>query len=475
MYESLIGERILLKGIALTNDIRPITLSSEELFAKYGRREEAEHILDFWLLGQCLAECVIKDTYKSSALGQLCQNLTPEGVAVRREFMKRLVKESTRNIPFTPTPNDANLLALLTLFHCDILIDLKKTSALDIAKEIGEEIKSKSLLFPFSFGRDLYDRLQKIKKTEVRNLGYTDTIRLFDGAQTGVFHVGRYLFGPFGLIQTSFRRSIPPRRDLRLQHSSDRTNRSAHTIWLSSSMRAPINAYRAIFDDVLNDTSGELSDWAGFFRRISITRNQDYDAGSETSIPYFVGDAFSDIELILIAKKLCEDSSVYNLLTEDFVERLTSDVANLNNSFDLKCNRSELMQAIMCAPDAVIRSAIDELVLNMTITVPPEEIRIPVLNGKHYLGQWGTYFELGHLGTRVTGMFSSLPELRLRNLLRSSYQDLGDDYRKNLDWILRSVDGSSFDDRLMNYISSADPREVLKRSILPYKAATDFV
>ena len=54
MYESLIGERILLKGIALTNDIRPITLSSEELFAKYGRREEAEHILDFWLLGQCL-------------------------------------------------------------------------------------------------------------------------------------------------------------------------------------------------------------------------------------------------------------------------------------------------------------------------------------------------------------------------------------------------------------------------------------
>jgi hypothetical protein len=448
--------------------------TGEELFKKYGRHETAENILDLWLLAQCLAECIVKDNYKSSSLGQLCQNLTPEGSAARREFMRRLVKETAKSAPFSPTPNDANLMALLVLFHNDLLIDLEQTSAKEIAKEIGTEIKSGLLLFPFAFGRDLYDRMQGVKNTEVRSLGYTDTLKLLDRAPAGVFHVGRYLFGPFGLIETPFRRSIPPRRDLRLQHSSDRTNRSAHRIWLSSSMRAPVNAYRAIFDDALKDTSGELSDWAGFFRRISITRKQDYDAGSEASIPYFVGEAFSNVELAKIANRVCKEDGVHKLLPKDFINRLTSDATASEELEDPKCERAELIQAILCASDAVIRSTIDDLVLNNEIVVPKGEVRTPVLNGKHYLGQWGTYFELGYLGTRVVGMFPSLAELRLKDLLRSSYQLPGGDYRQNLDWILRNVDGSSLDDKLMTYISSANPKDVLKHTILPYKAATDF-
>lgn len=450
----------------LTENSNNSVFSSEDLFQKYGKEETAESILDLWLLGHSLGECIIKDSYKSGPLGQVCSQLSPEGASARREFMKKLVKESEKAGIYAPTPHDANVMSLLTLFHKDLLLDIQKVKPRAIAQEMGEEIKSRKLMFPFAFGRDLYDAMSGIETKEVRRLEYTDTLRLLDDSQIGVFHVGRYLFGPFGMIETNFRRSIPPRKDLKLQHSSDRTNRSAHRVWLSSSARTPVNAYRAVFEDVLHDMNDSFSDWAGFFKKIASTREQDYDAESEASIPYFIGDAFSDKELLHLAAEVCADKKVTNLLPDNFVDRIASD--------DTDCSRSELIQVILCASDTELRKIIDHQVFSKNFLVSDGEIRKPVLNGKHYLGQWGTHFELGRYGTRVVGMFPGLPELRLKDMLRAASNQLGTEYQNNLKWVLRDMNGSDFNEQLSSLIATDEPLSVLRKVVLPYSDATDF-
>ncbi|MFT9397678.1 MAG: hypothetical protein ABF545_06395 [Bifidobacterium psychraerophilum] len=450
----------------MTEDKNESVFSSEELFQKYGKEETAESILDLWLLGHSLGECIIKDSYKSGPLGQVCSQLSVEGASARREFMKKLVKESEKGGIYAPTPNDANVMSLLTLFHRDLLLDIQTVKPRAIAREMGEEIKSRKLLFPFAFGRDLYDAMFKIQTKEVRSLEYTDTIRLLDHSLIGVFHVGRYLFGPFGMIETRFRRSIPPRKDLKLQHSSDRTNRSAHRVWLSSSARTPVNAYRSVFEDALHDMNDSFSDWAGFFKKIASTREQDYDAESEASIPYFIGDAFSDKELRNLACEVCEDENIRNLLPDNFVARIGSD--------DGKCSRSELIQAIFCASDTQLRQIIDRQVFSKKLLVSDGEIRKPVLNGKQYLGQWGTHFELGRYGTRVVGMFPGLPELRLKDMLRAASEHLGKKYQDNLKWVLRDINGSDLNEQLSTLVATEEPINLLSKAVLPYSDATEF-
>ncbi len=452
-------------------------MAAEQLVREYGAKQTRLALMDLRALSNFLQEVIISDRYKpSTELLDSLKSLSPEGVAARKSM--GTLKTTDKTYSDVNLVGLSQLYALLELVHEEPLLDLEKTDPKRVAAAIANEVIHRELQFPFLFGREIYDKAAQIETSEVRQFSFEQSEELLQETPIGVVHLRHFLIGPWGLIETPHLRNVGARRDPYLQHSSDRTILHPHRVWLRTSARAAVNVHRSLYIDTLNNRAALSSDWPGYFRTISKTNLDDFDEKSQETLPYLIGDVFSDRELVTLLSRVFRDYS------DDFVARAISDRLQVDSVDHFEkvlekrgpLNRAQVFQLLLCATDEQLWNCIGKLVRESTVEVPRGERRVPVLNGHRVSGQWGVSIELGSSGLRTVASFPGMPFVRLESVIRRAWNDCGDEYRREVRWALRNRCSTSeveLDD-VLTFSREAPIHTVLLELFARRRAGLDF-
>lgn len=223
--------------------------TKDQLAAEHPDEHWRQRLVRLVFLSDFLNQCYIDVDYRIP--DELNAAVAPSEVG------QRIVTNAVRRPAFVEAKRhnsnvgakEARLHTLLELYHEDLLIDVEKSEIEALERAINAEIRAKKIRFPFIFGRTLYDRAADLFEEEKERLTTSETQELLAETNQGVFQLGGYLIGPFGLIESAGERYLPPARAIPLFHCSDPSCSTVHSCYLSTSWDAPVNELHTELDD----------------------------------------------------------------------------------------------------------------------------------------------------------------------------------------------------------------------------------
>ncbi|MEV1283785.1 hypothetical protein [Modestobacter sp. NPDC049651] len=426
-----------------------MTLDKQALLEKYPDAAWRENLLEVTALVGLLHNSIIDDTYKPSDELNSAIALSSIGDKVAVHLQRR---ESV------PT-KEARLLCLLVTAHEDPLIDVDRIDIGKLSQAISGELLKGTLLYPYVFGRQLYDRFADLHEEERHHLLLDETIQLLQDQPIGIFQERFWITGPFGLLWSDQVRTLSVERWVPLRHCVDLTCDAVHQVHLDSSDEAPVNKYRSKIHRHLERGSKRAWQWASFIRDIGMSLAGSYDDLNTGSLPYLLGDSLTLPELRILFGQLLDSNS--GLRSKIAALRLRGPSVKIAESLD----QARLLQLILLLKDSVIVEALDACVQDSKIVVPRTEVRRPVVNADRHAGAWGVQVELGYRGVRIAAASSDVPTLRLQRLTSELYGVEVASSAEDLEWLLREVDGPSLEARLAEFLRTTTPSEVIGRLI----------
>ncbi|MBX7551388.1 hypothetical protein ABZX95_28280 [Streptomyces sp. NPDC004232] len=429
-------------------------LSREELLAAHSSDEERQKILRLVTLSDILGYCIIARDYKPPTFLNDQIKLTPYGMEKVTGFARKRI----------PVP-EARAICFLEFSWIDLLVDPMETNIKNVQGAISKLIKDRAIIYPFVYGRELYDKAYTEIDSDERTLDLADTLKFLDGTPQGVFQLHEYVTGPFGLLNSKQLRFCQPQREAYLMHCDDTNCHSIHKVYFSTATEAPINKHRMEALRVLQRDSEIPSAWGSFIGEIfKGVVHQARDNVSETLIP-LLGDCLTDVEMKALTAWLLDN-------TQGSLREVCASLGIRGNASDIvtDMNRAQLMQLCLTMSDREIIQGIDTLVHEQAISVPPTEVRVPLINGNSNFGTFHMSAELGSRGVRIVSDNMNLAPLRLRDLIERMYRltDVAD--REELEWQLRSAPGDTLEGRLENYLREQQPSAVIESLVLARKS-----
>jgi hypothetical protein len=165
-------------------------------------------------------------------------------------------------------PSELAVAALTIFCFRDLLIDLDKADLHLLISRLDIDLREKNLRLPHRFGRLLYDRFNDNPAYGRPNhLEATEVEALIGGTDQGVYQVGRYISGPFGILESNDQRFIPPSRSLPLWHCDDPGCGQIHDVSLRN-YRGGFFACGELLADALRKSEGPPSEWEGLLARM---------------------------------------------------------------------------------------------------------------------------------------------------------------------------------------------------------------
>lgn len=288
----------------------------EALAEEFGDEEWRRRLVRLFELGELHRRCLIADDYRVPDTLNSALELTEAG--------QRAVQDALAQPQFADArkrgmgPKEARAHCFLELFHEDLLIDVEGTNIEAIEQALDEQIKTGKIKYPLIFGRDMYDAAADMFEEARENLTTTESQRLLNQVAQGIFQVGEYLVGPFGLIKSTTVRHIPPTRHVPMFHCSDPSCAVVHSSILSTSWDAPVNDLRGAFTRALDRPNRKPSEWVDFIFDLRFNEDDDYDDFDKSTTPYLLGDALTPEELRRLATRLIDRHSevLRGMLTE---------------------------------------------------------------------------------------------------------------------------------------------------------------
>lgn len=422
-------------------------------------REKYGQLVDLMRL---LADCVIANDYSIPDSMNSAIHLTPAGEAV-------LNKAATAKIDRVP-PKEARLMCALAIGSDKLFVDLENTDTDALAQSISRQILDGRIRFPLTYGRDAYDSFSELFDESKPLLTYEETQKFLDLVPEGVHQYGRYVTGPYGLRESASRRQISSGHRIEAFHCSDAMCDVVHTTYLTTSSQAGINRHRDKFNEILDSEPSPITDW---FRVADEVRDLDavvYADAAVGVVATLIGDGLAIEELRgLVALLLDETGGALRSRVAAFLE-----LGSAKECVE-RLGRAELMQIALLASEKAIHRALDELVLTKAITIPPGEVRRPVVNRERRSGAFGLSPELGIHGVRFVSHDQGFATLRLRHELSVAFDVEEEAEREELEWQLRSIDGESLDERLDTFFRVTDPAECVERLVLPRRVNVNRV
>lgn len=429
----------------------PEILSANQLLATYPDLEFRKKLFQLYCINDILGECIIADSYKVPQDLYQAIVLTDYGNEIYRQLRRKNVGHP-----------EAMLLCFLQLVHVDLLVDVEQTDRDGIIASLHRQILERLLLFPFRYGRLLYDKFADLFSSQVHSyLSLRETYQLLRDTPQGIYQTVELVTGPFGILLSASDRYIPPDRQVPLRHCEDFTCSTVHSIALSTSRSAGINEHRKTLSEVIKRESEHGSEWGRFFTKAFASYIPRYkDSAFEPVIP-LIGDAIVDDELRSLTEWLFDHSNgqVRNAAVS---VGLQGDPRSIVSGLD----RAQMMQLILTANDDSIMTALDTLVQRGIIEVPPGEIRTPVINRALRFGRYGMRADLGEFGIRIDTAQTNIAPLRARQLVEQMYMFDKNEDRQELEWQLRKEQGESLEAKLEHYLQTKPPREALNNLIL---------
>lgn len=399
-----------------------------------------------------LGDCIIADSYSLSDPLNAALALTKAGSVMK----DRLIRKHGVNA------KDANLMCALTLGHDELYIDVEAVNLDKLASAVSGEILEERIRFPFTHGRDLYDRFAEIFEEEKFSLTMDETIRLMDGMPIGVYQYGNYTIGPYGLQKSPVARSLKASTYVSAYHCAKSFCPIVHPAQLMTSRSAPINEDRSKLERVLQDIPAEAAEWWRLADDLVGSSDSYYrDERAGTTIP-LIGDCLTAQEMqVLLAYLLDETKGGVRSAIAGFVEVGSAE------KFVAGISRAHMLQLILFAREVDIVAALDHLVREDEIAIPVGEVRRPVVNYDTTSGAFRLRCELGSMGVRFVSDDPGFALLRERRLLNKLYlRDGKTDDIPELEWQLRGLDIPDLDERLEHFFRTVNPRSALERLVL---------
>ncbi|MGW0827090.1 hypothetical protein [Streptomyces sp. NPDC002845] len=409
-------------------------LTREQIDKLYPSAETQERILRIDFLSDLLGSCIISDAYEVPARLTAAIKLSSAGAGL----VSRVQSNANPR-------NECTLSAFLQVSWNELLIDPDETNLESIEKAISDEIKKERILFPYIYGRELYDKAFSELRDNNDTLTHKDTMTLLAGAPQGVFQLHDYVTGPWGLVRSREIRYCPPSVWVPLYHCDDLSCKRLHNVLLETGA-SKISKVRTKMREVLSRQDSAESEWEDFLRDQISAHVNPFSWRHPAGFPSLIGDAFSAAEIRLILHDLLNSTQ----------GKLRASLSGLGQEvreaekFTEGLNEAQMLQLILLCRDEEIIDSLDSLILSGAIVIPPAEIRKSPRDIRA-TGYFDLVPECASGGVRFLGS-SSLALLRSRHLISNLF-DLGNPtQRERLEWLIRGTDGASFQEQLDQFV-----------------------
>ncbi|GID98015.1 hypothetical protein Adi01nite_74270 [Amorphoplanes digitatis] len=388
-------------------------------------------------------------------------------VALTAEGQRIVEKMVKRGIPYPR----ARFICLLEPLQADLLVDPLATDINRLVEVLSKQVASSSsvkqsdeqvIRYPFTYGRLLYDKCHDLGFNAKNQISHRETLELLEGTPQGVFQVGNFVTGPYGIIESSHKRFCPPVKWV-MYHCADVTCTMLHRHLLETAYDADINEDHSKAAKLLDHEYPDISDWPGYFRRSGMYSGDMYNDFAGDGLADLLGDALSEPELRLFFSKLLNSGPA---LRETL--RKLGGPSGKAGDIASRLDSAQMLQLSLCTSDQEMFAALDALVLAGEIVIPDGEIRVPVVNGLKYTGAFDLQAELSRHGVRIQSEDASLSTLRLRRLVRQMYRFDSEDDRLELAWHLelRHEGTDTLDAVVEQYLRSSTPRHAVSKLLL---------
>lgn len=426
-------------------------MSAKQLLTKYHDSDFQKKIFQLNNITDILGKSIIGDSYRVPQDLYQPIVLSEYGNEIYRQMRRKNVGHA-----------EATLLCLLNFLHVDLLVDVEQTDLDAIVASLHRQILDRLLIFPFRYGRLLYDKYADLFASQVHSyLSLKETFQLLRDTPQGVYQALDLVTGPFGVLRSGSYRYVLPDRNIPLRHCEDFGCELVHEVTLSTSRTADINEHRETMRDILKRESEHGSEWGPFLRKISAPYIPMYKDWAFDPVILLIGDAIVDDELRSLTEWLF-DNSRDRVRQAAVSVGLQGDPQNIVRGLD----RAQMMQLILTADDEAVMTGLDTLIQRGTISVPHGEIRTPVVNVFMRFGRYGMRGQLGEFGVRVESTRSNIAPLRARRLVEQMYLLDKNEDRQELEWQLRREQGESLEARLEHYLQTKPPRDALENLLL---------
>lgn len=418
----------------------------DELKQKYTNKMFLENFKNLFSLRTLFYKSIIKDDYNVPTSIDKEIVLTEFGTAI---FNKLKVDK------FKDTENHLIKFALLMEFyHDELFVDVLQINIKAIEELLHRQILDNTLIYPWVYGRFLYDKYYENFEEQVDVLKNDDVIKLLDKTPKGVFQIGDYIVGPLGLLKSNVSRFIPPQQLLKLWHCSDPSCSGFHEVFLASGKNIIIELISEIRKLLQLEQS---SDWVKFYFDLIEKENYFYDSNRITETPYLIINALGNSEIKSLFKEIIDsdknfrtalpDQKRFKGSSDDIIKQLEKDVC---------------FQLILFESDEYIITSVEKLIERQVIFIPPTEIRKPMIIRTR--GFYGIYHECNKLGIRSVSNESNLGLRRLNNLLNKIYSEPS--IQQQIDWKLRYYENETLREKLEAYTMQEEPKKIIRDTVL---------
>lgn len=358
-------------------------------------------------------------------------------------------------------------------YYHELLITPESINIESIIRILEKETIENKILFPFYFGRTLYDKYNALFADYIENrldcLYGEDVIKLLENTPAGVFQLGSSIIGPLGVLESNENRYFSPVVNLPLWHCSDIGCRAPHTVDLI--IESPVSILEKKIKARLSKNFGSPSEWRGTFTRISLhtlPRKLNFNYYDMVSI---LGDSFIEREIKLIFLEALK-THFSTTIRKNLGQTNKKDLSHLSpESIVDKLQISDIIQLLLCLDDSDLIKIIEHCIDIKLIKIPIGQIRYarksPYIPGytKAFIPE--TYLSCyGFCSTKNDASISLL------TMIEKAYQY--NDNLRDLKWKLKLNDGSSIGSALFDYLEKYGPEYVVHNLILPSEDVCDY-
>jgi len=422
-----------------------------QLEEKYSDSEFRKHFAELFALHLFFDDCLVSSGYKPpDAFGDVI-SLTDTG----KQWVPRMQAE-IRDISLP----EINLALFIRSFHHELLIDVNTTNPETIRRVLDTEIVGGRIRYPWVYDRLLYDRFFDKFSGPTEEFSYEETRELLENTPQGVFQVGDVVVGPFGVLNSSCHRFLPPLLHVPLWHCSDPSCGAIHPVVLSTGESKFLEGIRFITNESMK-AEGNPSEWFAFFRNLEHLPDY-YDDMDLEDLPWLLANAFSHAELKNILSRFIDEYSIDVRQrfpkTKQFEQILSGSAEKISQPL----TKAQCFQLILLMSDEDIASSVEFLIQKGIINIPPTETRVPKV--VYHKGDWfDTNCQASRFGVRSVTSKIAIALPRLKRLIRESYKE--EPELAQLNWNLRHIEGESIDERLDKYLHSEDPKLVVRNLV----------
>ncbi|PCD07995.1 hypothetical protein CMV16_08095 [Peribacillus simplex] len=393
------------------------------------------------------------------------QSLVPTGYKPSKEFENTifLSEEGTRffkQLKATLRHADDVEIEIALFLYSHSFIDFDKTQWEKIVMSLDNEIITKKVRYPWYFDNILYNKFFDEHFPHVKELSGDDTNKLIDDTPQGVYQMNNMIVGPFGIIYSQEKRFYNPHSNFLLWHCEDPACTRLHYVDLKKGHSVISDILINLKQDSYLYGSKTAYPHPKFFGR---TDGSEYMHLGD--LPTFLGQVFSEVEIKNILGYLLNNhsKSIRRLFPKN--EKVKHTFLAGTNEILKQLGKPECLQLILLLKNEVIVEAIEILIEEQTIVIPPTETR-EMKHGYRTKGVLPIKLECSKFGIRAVfrkdGQKYSY--VLLRSLISTIY-DIENNPRR-LHWKLRDIDKDNIYEKLNLYLLNESPELVIKNLIL---------